>query len=169
MDTSRGWLEIDLDALTHNLAVVRERAEGAALLLVAKADAYGHGAVPVAHHAVHAGVEALGVSTAGEALELRRAGIRARILLLGVLFAEEAAPAIEHDVEVTLPSRAIGQQLERAGRRLGRRVAVHLKVDSGMHRLGVRPEEALPLLRKIHASPWLRLAGVMTHVASPAR
>ncbi|MFT5289016.1 MAG: alanine racemase [Planctomycetota bacterium] len=165
VDTTRGWLEIDLDALTHNLSVVRERAEGAAILLVAKADAYGHGAIPVAHHALRAGVDAIGVSTAGEALELRRAGIRGRLVLLGVLFGEQAMPAIEHDVEIALPSIAIAEQLEEAGRRLARPVPVHLKIDTGMNRLGVRPEDALFVLRKIRSSPWLRLAGLMTHMA----
>ena len=166
VDTSRGWLEIDLDAITVNLGVIRRRAEGAAILLVAKADAYGHGAVPIAHHAVSQGVQAIGISTAQEALELRRAGIRARLVLLGVLFGEEAPPAIEHGVEIAVPSREVAEQLAKAGQRLARPVRVHLKVDTGMHRLGVRPEEALEVLQAIHSSPWLELAGVMTHIAA---
>jgi alanine racemase len=75
----RVWADIDLDALTHNLAVIRRRAgAGVRIMLVVKADAYGHGAVAVAHHAVRCGVAALGVGSSAEALELRQAGIRRR-------------------------------------------------------------------------------------------
>ncbi|MEW6071118.1 MAG: alanine racemase [Planctomycetota bacterium] len=167
MDTSRAWAEIDLDALTKNLQLVRTRiGPRPAILLVAKADAYGHGAVPIAHHALRVGVDAIGVTTCAEAMELREAGIRARIVVLGAVFGEEAVAALAHGVEIGVPSRELGARLEETARRLGRVARVHLKVDTGMNRLGILPEHALPMLRTIRASRHLELAGVMTHIAA---
>ena len=167
MDTSRAWAEIDLDALDHNLRVVR-RSIGplVSILLVVKADAYGHGAVAIAQNAVRAGVEGLGVSTCREALQLREAGIRARIVVLGAVWGEEALPALAADVEIGVPSRELCAMVEDAARRLGRPARVHVKVDTGMHRLGSTPDEALALLHNVRSSPHLELSGLMTHVAA---
>ncbi|MCZ6596927.1 MAG: alanine racemase [Planctomycetota bacterium] len=167
MDTSRVWAEIDLDALAHNLETIRRRIDpDVAIILVAKADAYGHGAVAVAHHAVSCGVAAIGVGTATEALNLRRAGIRARILVLGTIVDEEVRDVLEHDVEIGLHSSDRCRRLQSAAARLGRRGRVHLNVDTGMGRLGVLPERAIELLRMVSTSPNLELVGVMTHIAS---
>ena len=167
MDTSRAWAEIDLDALSHNLRHLRLRiGPRPALLLVAKADAYGHGAIPIVHHALRHGVDAIGVTTCGEAMELRQAGIRARIVVLGAVFGEEAQIALGHDVEIGIPSRELGARLEETARRLRTVARVHLKIDTGMNRLGVAPDHAIPMLRTIHASRHLELAGVMTHISA---
>ncbi len=167
VDTSRAWAEIDLDALTHNLAVIRKRiGPRPAILLVAKADAYGHGAVSVAHHALRTGAEALGVTTCAEAVELRQAGIRARIVVLGAVFGEEALSALGYGIEICVPSRELCARLETTARHLGRVSRVHLKIDTGMNRLGVPPETGLHLLAVIRDSPHLELAGVMTHIAA---
>ena len=166
VDTSRAWAEIDLDALSHNLAVLRRKAgPGVALLLVAKADAYGHGAVAVAHHALRHGADGIGVTTCEEALELRRAGIRCRIVVLGAVFGDETPEALEQGVEIGIPSAELCRMLERTARRVARRARVHLKVDTGMNRLGVPPEEALEVLARVRGSLHLELAGVMTHLA----
>ena len=168
MDAHRAWTEIDLDALGHNLARIRARvASGTALILVVKADAYGHGAVAVAHRALAAGVEALGVGTSAEALELRAAGILAPVLVLGTIVDEEAALCVRNGVHIALHSRDRARGLAELAERLGTRARVHLKVDTGMGRLGVRPERALELLATVHASPHLELCGFMTHVAAP--
>ncbi|MEZ5975135.1 MAG: alanine racemase [Planctomycetota bacterium] len=99
MNRMRVWAEIDLDALGHNLARIRCQAgPGVRLMLVVKADAYGHGAVGIAHHAVRAGIGALGVGTSEEALELRQAGIRVPILVLGTVIDEELRACLTHDV-----------------------------------------------------------------------
>jgi len=167
VDASRAWAEIDLDALTSNLGVVRSRiGPGTALLLVAKADAYGHGAVSVAHHALAAGVDALCVTTSEEARELLRAGIRARTVVLGPVFDEQASYAIRNGIEVCVPSRALAQAVEQVARGLARAARVHVKVDTGMGRLGMSPTEALDVLARIRASRDLELAGVMTHLAA---
>jgi len=163
----RAWAEIDLDAVSHNLAVVRRRAgAGVRVLLVVKADAYGHGAVAVAHHALRLGVEALGVGTSAEALELREHGLRVPILVLGTIVDEEAAPALRQGIEIGIHSTDRVHMLAEVARRLGRVARVHLNVDTGMGRLGVLPESALRLLMEIRRAPHLELAGVMTHVSA---
>jgi alanine racemase len=163
----RVWAEIDLDAITHNLAVIRRRAgAGVRIMLVVKADAYGHGAVAISHHAVRCGVGALGVGTSAEALELRESGVRIPILVLGTIVDEEATPILRHGIEIGIHTSDRLQMLEHLGRRLGRRARVHLNIDTGMGRLGVLPESALRLLQEIDDASHLDLAGVMTHLSA---
>ncbi len=168
VQTTRVWSEIDLDALGHNLGLIRARAGvGTRLMLVVKADAYGHGAVAIAHHAVRCGVSALGVGTSSEALELRRAGIRARILVLGTLAPDEEIPCLRAGIEFGLHAMDRAIRLEQDARRLNCIARVHLNVDTGMGRLGVPPARCLDLLRSVVESSHLELAGVMTHLSSP--
>ena len=167
MTAYRAWADIDLDALTHNLGVIRRKAgPGTRIMLVVKADAYGHGAVAVASHAVRCGIGALGVGTSAEALELRSAGLRVPILVLGTIVDEEAVDCLRGDVHIALHSGERRAMLQDLARRLGVRAKVHLKVDSGLGRLGVLPSRALELLREVRRSSHLELAGVMTHVSS---
>jgi alanine racemase len=164
----RVWADIDLDALGHNLGEIRARiGPKVAVMLVVKADAYGHGAIAVSHCALQHGIAALGVGTSAEALELRRAGVRAPILVLGTIVDDEARSCLAHDVQLALHSSDRCQMLQDLARRMDVVARVHLKVDTGMGRLGVLPERALPLLAEIRAASHLELAGVMTHVAAP--
>ena len=164
----RVWAEIDLDAVTHNLTVIRRRAgAGVRLMPVIKADAYGHGAVAIAHHVVRLGIAALGVGTSAEALELREAGIRVPLLVLGTIVDEEAAAALRNEVEIGIHSSDRISMLERLAAKLRLKARVHLNVDTGMGRLGVLPDSAQRLLEEIHAASHLELAGVMTHISSP--
>jgi alanine racemase len=167
VDSSRAWAEIDLDALSRNLAVVRRLiGPSVAILLVAKADAYGHGAAAIAHHALQSGASAVCVTTCHEALELRRAGIRARIVVLGPALGDEAMAALRQGVEVAVPSLELFHTLEKNARNAATKARIHLKVDTCMNRLGMTPEEALIALEDLRACPFLVLAGVMTHVAA---
>lgn len=167
MTVYRAWADIDLDALTHNLAVIRHKAgPGTRIVLVVKADAYGHGAIAIASHAVRCGIGALGVSTSAEALELRSAGIRVPILVLGTIVDDEAVDALRCDVHIALHSGERRAMLQELARRLGIRAKVHLKVDTGLGRLGVLPSRAVHLLPEIRRSSHLELAGVITHVSS---
>jgi alanine racemase len=169
VDAYRAWAEIDLDALAHNLAVIRQRAgPGTRVMLVVKADAYGHGAVPIAHHAVRCGVGAFGVGSSAEALELRRSGIRLPILVLGTIIDDEAVECLRNDVHVALHSADRRAMLQALAARLGRRAKVHVNIDTGMGRLGVLPSRALDLLREVSTSPSLELSGIMTHISDPA-
>ena len=168
MDAHRVWAEIDLDALSHNLARIRSRLERhVALMLVVKADAYGHGAVAVAHHALRCGVQALGVGTSAEALELRQSGVRVPILVLGTIVDEEADGCLRNGIHIALHSLDRARMLQELAQRLGGTARVHVKVDTGMGRLGVLPERALDLLQAVRESPSLSLCGLMTHVAAP--
>jgi alanine racemase len=121
--------------------------------------------VAIAHHAARCGVAAFGVGSSAEALELRKAGVTLPILVLGTIVDDESSDCIAHDVQIGIHALDRCHKLEREAKRMRRRARVHLKLDTGMSRLGVRPEKALELLRQIKSSPHLALEGVMTHMA----
>ncbi|MEN9506205.1 MAG: alanine racemase [Actinomycetota bacterium] len=160
------WAEIDLEALAHNVEVLRRSSGGAALWAVVKADGYGHGAVTVARAALAAGVDGLCVALVQEARALRAADVDASILVLSEQPAEQAGDAVAAGVVSTVVSAAGVSAVERAAASAGVRHAVHLKVDTGMHRMGCAPEEAVDLARQVVASESLRLDGVFTHLAT---
>jgi alanine racemase len=164
----RCWAEIDLAALERNLRLIR-----AALpphiryVAVVKADAYGHGLQQVAGRLMHAGADLFGVANITEAAQLRELGPGWPILLLSPLLPDEDRFAAEYDLAVTVSTEDEVDRLDRAGAAAGRTVSVHLKIDTGMGRLGVWHEEAPALLRRIARSRHLKLAGIFTHFASP--
>ncbi len=167
MQARRSWIDVDLDALRNNLIWLHEQlGPQVALLLVAKADAYGHGAPEVAQTALKCGVRAICVATTEEARQLREAGIRGRILVLGAFLEHEVRSAAELGVEVTSCSGENMLILEAAAKQCGASLGVHLKIDTGMHRSGAEPSEALGLLRWTQRSPSLVLRGLMTHIAA---
>lgn len=169
MDAFRAWADVDLDALDQNLAAIRTAVgAGVVIMLVVKADAYGHGAIAIAHRAARLGVGAFGVGTASEALELRRAGICEPILVLGTIVDEEVTSCLHHDIHIGLHSTSRCRALQETAARQNRTALVHLNVDTGMGRLGVLPERAVELLEEIRSASHLRLAGVMTHISSPS-
>jgi len=163
-DTLR-WAEVDLGALADNITYLRAQLGREELILVAKADGYGHGAVTVARAAQQQGVERVAVATFREAQELRKAGIHARILVLGPFLEDEAAFGLPHGVEFTLPSKEHAHVLERAARARAIPARCHLKLDTGLNRLGMRPEEAMELLEELRGSRFLQWSGCMTHLA----
>ncbi|MEG1593332.1 MAG: alanine racemase, partial [Oscillibacter sp.] len=139
----RTWAEIDLDALAHNYHVLRERAgREAKFLAVVKADAYGHGAVRVARKLETLGAEYLGVSNLEEAQELRANGIQTPILLLGYTPAEMTEALIRDNVTQDVPSLSAARAYAREATAIGKTLRVHLKLDSGMGRLGFQCDEA---------------------------
>jgi alanine racemase len=160
--------EIDLDAVAHNVGVLRDLAPGAHLCAVVKADGYGHGAVEVARAALAAGATWLGVAQVQEARTLRSAGIAEPILVLS----ESATDDATLDLALALGLHLVAYRAEHLdalsarARHLGVPAApVHLKVDTGMRRVGCEPQEALGLARRIVGDPHLELAGTMTHLA----
>ncbi len=164
---ARCWAEIDLDALERNYRYLEHRlTAGTSMLAVIKADAYGHGAVLVAGRLVKLGVTMLGVGDSHEALELRRAGINAPLLVLGAIVEGEMEAVVSNDVATCVHSVSRARKLASVAEAMGRRARVHLKVDTGMGRLGVRPEIAQGLAREIAASPHLQLDGLCTHYGS---
>jgi len=154
---SRTWAEIDLGAIRHNVRALKHRAPEARLMAVVKADAYGHGAVPVSRATLEAGADSLAVVTVEEGAELRRAGIRAPILVFTDLLPDRLVFAEELRLIVTAHSLT-------SARRVAARpsLEVHLKVNTGMNRWGVEPHE-VGEARKILGS---QLSGVYTHLAS---
>jgi alanine racemase len=163
----RAWVEVDHAAIRANLAVIRRAAAGAQLIGVVKANAYGHGAVAVARTLAAAGVERLAVATVDEGIELRAAGIGGPVLLLWGIGPLEAAAVVEHALEpIVYDERAIAA-LETAADAAGRRVGVHLKVDTGLGRQGATSEEAVTLATRIARSRSLQLVGTMSHLAVP--
>jgi len=161
------WSEIDLDAVRANVTALRELAAPAEFLAVVKANAYGHGAVPVARAALEAGASWLGIARVEEAVQLRDAGIEARIMLLSEPAPAAVADVVAHDITPVVYTEAGIDSLAKgvidAGRT--RPLPVHLKVDTGMHRVGCTPADAVALARLVDTRDQLELAGVCTHLA----
>ncbi|MGB9802778.1 alanine racemase, partial [Desulfofundulus sp.] len=137
------WAEVDLGAIAHNVREIRKLLQpGTKLMAVVKADAYGHGALPVARVALANGAGSLAVAILEEALALRRGGITAPILILGYTPPEQASLLVEHDLTQTVFSMEVARAISDAAVAAGKTVRVHLKVDTGMGRVGVFPSEA---------------------------
>ena len=159
------WLEIDHGAIAHNVRRLVALAEGRQLLISLKADAYGHGAVQVAQTALLNGATWLGVATLSEGVALRRAGIAAPILVLGYTPAWQARDVIRHGLTPTVYGIEVGQALSRAALALERQARVHVKVDTGMGRLGISPQDAVAFVRSLAALPGVIVEGIFTHLS----
>lgn len=160
--------EIDLSAIRHNVGVMRAHiAGGAKFLAVVKADAYGHGAVPVARAALEAGADMLAVAIPEEGIELRLAAIDAPVLVLGGIGTWAAEAVVASDLTQVVFDEEIIRALAAAGEKLGRTAKVHIKLDTGMNRIGVRTaQEAQALARLIDSLPGIELTGCFTHMAT---
>jgi len=157
-------VRVDLDALSHNLRALRAHA-GVPVMAVVKANAYGHGLVPVARHLQAQGVEQLGVAFLEEGMALRRAGVTVPILVMGGIFGPQAAQLIAEDLEITVSSIDKLRQVEAAAESLGRKATIHLKIDTGMERIGVHSYHAGPFIEAAVASKWCTVKGVYSHLA----
>lgn len=160
-------VDVDLDAVAHNVAAICAKAPGRQLIAVVKADAYGHGAEVTSRALLESGADMLAAYTADEAVALRRSGIRARILVLGgVSDSGEAAAAVEHDLDVVVWDEGRAAALAAAARSAKRRSRVHFKVDTGLTRLGALPADAPERYRRIRSIDGLEVDGAMTHYAN---
>jgi alanine racemase len=163
----QSWIEIDLGALKFNVKQLKGRLKNRTkLMAVIKADGYGHGAVAVANAALTSGAQWLGVATVPEAAELRSAGIVAPIMLLSQAPATAIENIIELGITPLLSDPEFAYRLAGAAQLTGKTVGYHLKIDTGMNRLGVDPAEAVSILRELAKLPHLRLEGVATHFAT---
>jgi alanine racemase len=166
---ARAWAEVDLDAAAANVGVIRGHLRaGTKVLAVLKADAYGHGAVPAARRLVRDGVDMIGVGDSSEAIELREAGVTAPLLILGAIVPGEVEKVVAYGVAASIHTQGRLELLSQAAQALGRRAPVHLKVDTGMGRLGASPAMAVALARNLATSPHLSFEGLATHYASAA-
>lgn len=161
------WLDVDLDAVAHNVRLIKALiGEQVGLMAVLKADGYGHGAVKVARTALNNGACMCGVASLNEATVLRSAGIDAPILILGFTPAWHAREALLRDVALTVYDLDVARAYARAAMELHRTARVHVKVDTGMSRLGVLPDQAPGLIRAIAQLPAVEIEGLFTHFSS---
>ncbi len=159
------WAEVDLGAITHNVALIRERAGRPIKLLVpVKANAYGHGAAVVGKHLESLGVDGVATANVDDAMAIRRAGADLRILLYGAQLPSGNGYLLEHDLTPTVYSVDGLQSISGLAGAAGRTVNVHIKVDAGMGRLGVRLDDASNFAREVMRAPNVRLEGIYTHI-----
>lgn len=157
-------IRVDLNALTHNLHALRAHVRVPVMGIV-KANAYGHGLVPVALHLQAQGAEQLGVAFLEEGIALRQAGVHVPILVMGGIFGPQATRFIVNDLEITVSSLGKLRQVEAAAEALGRKATVHLKIDTGMERIGVHSYSAGPFVEAAVASRWCVVKGIYSHLA----
>jgi alanine racemase len=164
------WLEIDLGAIGGNVRAVKAIVgPEVAVMATLKADAYGHGALKVARTALRNGATWLGVATVSEAIPLRTAGITAPLLVYGYVPPWQARDVARHDLRATVYATETAQALARAAAALATTVRVHVKIDSGMGRLGLRAEDIpgiLTFMRELQTLPGIAVEGIYTHFAT---
>lgn len=160
------WAEVDLTALENNFKTVRERLCPATKILVTvKADAYGHGLIPVSRKLVDCGVDYLGVASIDEGIQIRNAGMRVPLLILGPILENQLEPIMDYSLTPTVCTLELARCLDAFCRKTGRKAKVHVKVDTGMGRIGVLPTDALDLIRDIRSCGMLEMEGLFTHLA----
>lgn len=160
------WIEIDLAQLRQNIQLInRDKAPGLRVLSVVKAEGYGHGALPVAKVALEGGADFLGLATLEEAIVLREQGISARMLLLGDREPAELSWCVAHGLTCSASEAATVEALGKLAARAGKRVPVHIKINTGMNRYGVHWSEAVALAERVASTKSLVLEGVFSHFA----
>ena len=163
----RCWAEVDLDALRGNLAWIRHRVgPEVKILTVVKSDAYGHGLKQIAALLMQSGTDIFGVANLTEARAIRSVGKGWPVLMLGACLPDEVEQAVVEDVMPTISTLPEAKQFSRAAARLKRQARIHVKVDTGMGRLGVAPEQARKLIVQVNRLPNLKLEGLYTHYSS---
>ena len=161
------WAEIDLDALASNFRAVKNLVGAeTAVMCVVKADAYGHGAVACARRLEREGADWFAVALPEEGIELREAGVRRPVLCLGGFWEGQAAACVRHELTPVVYRLEVADAFDRAAREAGRAAEVHVKVDTGTGRLGVRYDEAAEFAARLREFKSLRVGGLMTHFAS---
>lgn len=159
------WAEVNLGLIQHNVAIIAQRIAPTDVWAVVKANGYGHGSVPVAQAALAAGATGLCVAIVDEGVLLRRSGIQAPILVLSEQPAEMAELLVGYALTPTVTTTRGAAAIAAAAQTTGREVGVHIKVDTGMHRVGAQPSEVLGLAQYVSSHPQLTVEGVYTHFA----
>ncbi len=167
----RTWAEIDLDALKSNIENIRKITDKKSMIMaVVKADAYGHGAVNIAKHLLKNGADRLAVADLDEAVELRRAGIDAPILILGASFDEDCEMLVKYDITPAVFLYDFAKKLSDAAKKLGKTAKVHIKIDTGMSRIGyvsgVDDEAVTEEILRISNLPNIFIEGIFSHFAT---
>jgi len=160
------WVEISLSKLRRNFQRIRELAGARKVMAVIKADAYGHGAVPVSKCLAECGVDWFGLATVEEAIELREAGVQQPVLLLGGLYMSDPAHLIEYRLTPSISSTMRLDTYSECARQYGRPIEFHLKIDSGLGRLGLPLDRVAAFVSHYRELPGLQMRGLFTHLAS---
>jgi len=164
------WAEIDLAAVRHNLNCVRGLvSRDIGIMAVVKANAYGHGSEEISRILIDNNVDYLGVATVDEALSIRRAGINAPLLILGSTLKEEAEIAVKNDITLTLCNKELMSVLSDIAKKTKTYPKVHIKIDTGMGRIGIWHKDAYAFIKAVNDDPGLELEGIYTHFSSAAR
>jgi alanine racemase len=165
-ENQHAWIEIDLDAADTNVELLRSRLGEVELIAVVKANAYGAGSAVLAPALEGAGVTRFAVVWPHEGYMLRQAGVTRPILVLGHAFPADATPAVRSGLTLTCHSLELGQALSRAAAAAGSVAKVHVKVDTGLHRFGLKLDEAVALAEALRQLPGLEVEGLTTHMAN---
>lgn len=160
------WIEIDTEQFRKNVRLIKTFVHPALYCLPIKANAYGHGLSTIGKIAEEEGVDYLAVAHASEGAELRMAGIKIPILVLGAIHKEQVQDLLKHDLEVSISSRLKANLIKEQSTLLQKTCKVHIEIDTGMHRTGMRPETALKLYEEFKTTPFFEIVGVYSHFAS---
>lgn len=161
------WVEVNISNLENNIREIKKNVpQGIKLLGVVKADAYGHGAIMLAPTILASGIDMLGVASIDEGVDLRQAGINCDILVLGAVPVWAVESAVKNDITISIFSEGHIQACEEAYKRTGIKPKVHIKLDTGMNRIGVRADEAINFIKKVQSCDFLELQGIFTHLAA---
>ncbi|MBI4242647.1 MAG: alanine racemase [Planctomycetes bacterium] len=166
----RVWAEIDLSLLRDNIYNLKKHLNGETkLMAVVKADAYGHGAVAISNFCINNGCDYLGVGDSTEALELRDSGVVAPILVLGAVIEEELPLLISNNIELAVHSKDLLTKIDEESKKQNKRASVHLKIDTGLHRFGISPQNCEGIVETISKYSNIRIKGIFSHFASAYR
>ncbi|NLW46574.1 MAG: alanine racemase [Firmicutes bacterium] len=161
------WVDIDLGAIRHNLTEIRRQiGPTVEVMAVVKAEAYGHGAIKVAKTLLQAGANRLGVALTEEGIALREAGITAPILVFSPLQVEQGNMMVKYDLTPTICMLEPAVALSRAAVKAGKVINIHLKIDTGMGRIGVPANEGIIFIKKLQSLPGITLEGLFSHLAT---
>jgi len=174
MSSRPTWAEIDLGAIKYNLAQIKKLVGGARrdspkIMVVVKANAYGHGLIKVAKTLEKLRVDYLGVASLDEAIALRKEGIKLAVLVLGSILPEEVDLALDYDVALTVCNKELAQRLNNKAKAKNITVPVHIKIDTGMGRIGIWHEEAAEFVKMLKRMKYIRAEGIYTHFTSASR
>ena len=160
------WAEVNLDNLAYNfMQLKRVVTKNTKVMVTVKADAYGHGLIPVSDKLVSCGVDALGVASIDEGIKLRDAGIKVPILILGLILKKDIAPLFRYNLTPSICDEDFAAYLNRFARKKKKFIDVHVKVDTGMGRIGVLHYDAFSFVKNINKLKFLKIEGIFTHFA----
>lgn len=161
------WVEINIENVSHNMREIRKNTpKGVKLLAVVKADAYGHGSVMLAPTLLASGADMLGVASIDEGVDLRQAKINCEILVLGAVPVWAVETAVKADLTISIFSKEHLEACKQAYDRTGIKPKVHIKLDTGMNRIGISVDDAVEFINKVQNADYLKLGGIFTHLAN---